>query len=123
MEYLGNGRVRFTDEEIIKKIKGSANKIGEVYKKDRYEIEQISFGNATAFYCYGKSYPVEVINEKEDIKREVFYYMDDSGLIYKSYVETKGGKYLATDLEYDDEVICQVVGLLPTHNDNSLVQR
>lgn len=122
MEYV-NGMIRYSDEEVLEKIKDSASKIGEIFKKDRYRVEQIFFGNGTAHYRYGRKYPFEVVDEKEDVKRQVFYYMDDSGLIYKSYVETKGEKYLATDLDYEDKVTCQIVGLLPTHNDNDLVQR
>lgn len=122
MEYI-NGMIRYSDEEVLEKIKDSASKIGKIFKQDRYRIEQIYFGNATAYYCCSRKYPFEIVAEKEDVKRQVFYYMDDSGLIYKSYVEIKHGKYLATDLDYKDEVTCQIVGLYPTHNDGDLVRR
>ena len=122
MEFI-DGVLRYTDEAVLAKIKDSASKIGETFKQNRYNIEQIFFGNGTAHYRFGGKYPSEMVNEEEGLSRHTFYYFDDSGLIYKSYVETKNGGFLGCDLGYRDEIVCQIVGILPTHNNGDLVRR
>lgn len=122
MEFI-EGVSRYPDEAVLAKIKDSASNIGKTFKKNRYRIEQIFFGRGIAYHRYGGKYPAEVVNEEEGLSRHVFYYIDNSGLIYKSYVESKDGGFLANDWGCRDDVVCQIVGLLPTHNDGDLVRR
>lgn len=119
MKYVKGIGLVYSDEEIVEEAKANASKIGKTYEQDRCRIEEISFGNATAFYKYGRrDFPWIKDEEDETLERKVFYYFDDAGFIYKSYIERRDGKYLASDLEVKDTVTVSVVGLIPMHNNN-----
>ena len=66
--------------------KSGSYKIGDKFFKCRLEVEEVYHCNATAFYpitTKGK----KALKDDGKIERETFYYYDDSGYIYKSYVE------------------------------------
>lgn len=108
------------------KIEEECNKVGDKYYKSRYDVEQIYHCNATAFYPSISEKEKVLRNDEKfnKIEREYFYYYDDSGKIYRSYVETlvdvpyKHNLELPTymsDVISDDEVLVEIVGVIPTH--------
>lgn len=102
-------------------------KVGDKYYKSRYDVEQIYHCNATAFYP-SISEKEKILRDDEiynKIEREYFYYYDDSGKVYRSYVETLVGvphkhnpelpTYMSEVVSKDDEVLVEIVGVIPTH--------
>ena len=105
--------------------KNKSLEIGRRFLQKRYSIEEIFHGNATAYYLL-ESIGHITIDEDLNIEKESFYYFDDSGVIYKSYVERstvlknidnpKLKTYFSeiNDYNEDDKVLVEVVGLFPT---------
>lgn len=109
------------------KLENECNKVGDKFYKSRYYIEQIYHCNATAFYP-SKSEEDKIIVKyssiDNDVEREFFYYYNDAGTVYRSYVEILKGvphknnpdlpTYLS-DVIDNDEVLVEIVGIIPTH--------
>lgn len=109
------------------KLESECYKVGDKFYKTRYDIEQIYHGNATAFYPSKREKDKIIIKYSyidNDIEREFFYYHDDAGTIYRSYIEILSGvpyknnpdlpTYLS-DIIDNDEVLVEIVGIIPTH--------
>lgn len=109
--------------------KSGSYKIGDKFLDDRYSVEEIYHSNATAYYPSDVDGKKIVMGEGK-VERETFYYYDDSGYIYKSYVETLVGvgnknnpnlpTYLS-DVVKDDKVLVEVVGKIAEDEDGDLL--
>lgn len=109
--------------------KSGSYKIGDKFFKDRLEVEEIYHCNATAFYpvtTKGK----KVLKDDGKVERETFYYYDDSGYVFKSYVDTLVGVVNKSNIKLpvylseiynDDRVVVEVVGKLVEDEDGDLI--
>lgn len=104
-------------------------KIGDKFFKDRLDVEEIYHCNATAFYPITRK-GKKVLTENGRVEHETFYYYDDSGYIFKSYVDTLVGEtnktnpnlpvYLSEIYE-DDKVVVEVVGKFVEDEEGNLI--
>lgn len=108
-------------------------KVGDKYYSNRFYIEEIYHCNATALYpsVSEKEKVIRVDKVHGEVEREYFYYYRDSGTVCRSYVETLVGVghkdnpnlpcYLSDVVAEDDEVLVEVVGIIPTDRQGNLV--